>query len=320
MKLRKAVEYILEKHNVPSGYWDRFLENGAQYYRQAEAEREAQAKKAAEEKHRHDTTLRTYTPDDGEKQILAGIHSLRKLHGLEKKRAMLKNEIAALQQRKAQALAELSGASKPVTAQWQKEKSWAAWGGIADAIAGPAAGVMTALQVQQDNQRIREQNIAMLEAASYLEGVRRKQAESIQKRVDHLVEEIRKLEDILDKLTLKVVLPTPGTKDIASGTTLKNGQFVQTESGVLQVSADVKCLVPKEMLPAANMVVDGAIHGKVFLRDQFVEDIYFILPRDGIRIDGQSVNVHSLCTRALPVKAEYRLELGDDSNLWVMEK
>lgn len=76
----------------------------------------------------------------------------------------------------------------------------------------------------------------------------------------------------------------------------------------------------KEMLPTANMVVDGTIHAKVFLQDQFVEDIYFVLPRDGISIEGKDTNIHSLCTTALPVQATYRLEWGTDSNLWVMEE
>ena len=320
MKLQKAVQYILEKHDVPSEYQDKFLKNGAMYYMKAEAELEAEAKKEAMKKQKHDTTLVIYTPTDEEKQLLDGIHFLRKLHGLEKKRAMIKNKISALEQSRNRAYAKLNGESTPVSANLQKEKSWATWGGIADAIAGPAAGVMTALNIQQQNQKIREQNLAMLDAAAYLDGVRRKNAEETRNLIKSLSKDIQKLKDIVDKLSLKIVLSAPETKDIINCMALDNVKFNKTKSGILNVSANVKCVMQKEILPAANMVVDGTIHARVFLQDQFVEDIYFILPCDGISIEGKNVKIHSLCTTALPVKANYRLELGADSNLWVMEE
>lgn len=40
----------------------------------------------------------------------------------------------------------------------EKEKNWAILGGLADGIAGPAAGVVTAANAMQDNVRIREEN------------------------------------------------------------------------------------------------------------------------------------------------------------------
>jgi len=45
----------------------------------------------------------------------------------------------------------------------EKEKDWAVLGGIADGIAGPAAGIVTAANAMQDNVRIRAENAARRE-------------------------------------------------------------------------------------------------------------------------------------------------------------
>lgn len=47
----------------------------------------------------------------------------------------------------------------------EKEKDWAILGGIADGLAGPGAGIATAIGTMQENQQIRERNAAHREAA-----------------------------------------------------------------------------------------------------------------------------------------------------------
>ena len=233
---------------------------------------------------------------------------------------MLKNELSALEQERTRLRAALKDESQPVSVNFQKEKSWAAWGGVANAIAGPAAGVMTALQVQQQNAKAKEQNWAMLEAASYVNAARKKREEQIEARLSTLYSRIRSTENELDKLSLKIVLPSPTSADIQNCLKLKNNTFTKTESGILDISATVHCIIPKDNLPAPNMVADGSVHAKVFLEEQFVEDIYFVLPRDGISLHGEGSTVHSFCTTALPVEGNYQLKLSDNSNLWIMEK
>ena len=233
---------------------------------------------------------------------------------------MLKNELSALEQERTRLRAALKDESQPVSVNFQKEKSWAAWGGVADAIAGPAAGVMTALQVQQQNAKAKEQNWAMLEAASYINAARKKREEQIEARLSTLYSRIRSTENELDKLSLKIILPNPGSAEIQNCLKLKNAEFTKTESGILNITATAHCVIPKENLPDSDFVADGAVHAKVYLEDTFVEDVYFVLPRGGISVHGNGSTVHSLCTTALPVEGNYQLKIGDASNLWIMEK
>lgn len=83
------------------------------------------------------------------------------LIGREKRIAMLTAEREALLQ-KADTLK--NGAKAVMSASQQKEKDWAVHGGIANGIAGPAAGVATAINIQAQNAQIRAQNKANLQA------------------------------------------------------------------------------------------------------------------------------------------------------------
>lgn len=75
------------------------------------------------------------------------------------------NQIRELQQEKRQLQAELDKTSKDMEtivrgtyALQQNEKDWAVHGGIASGIAGPIAGIATAMNVQNENAQIRAYN------------------------------------------------------------------------------------------------------------------------------------------------------------------
>lgn len=316
LKLQKAVQMILDRHRIPPEIGKLHLNRGEEYYRLAEEEIRAEARRQAEA----DSTLTRYTPAEAEKRLLEGIHQVRKLHGLQKREHMLRNQIAGLEAERNAIYESLNGSDNQPRFTYTKEKNWATWGGIADGLAGPAAGVATALKVQQDNERIREQNKVFMQANAMLDAMARQHREKMLAKCAELREQQKKLEDELETLQLKVVFDQPESEEIADCLSLKGATFEKTESGILSVSAKVSCVIPPERKPIPQLVVDGSIHARVYTGDRFVEDIYFILPGNGISAAGSSCQVHSLCTTALPVEGEYRLELGEDSSLWLMER
>ena len=87
----------------------------------------------------------------------------------------------------------------------------------------------------------------------------------------------------------------------------------------IKICAQIQCTVPQEYKPTDQRVVDGTIHAKVYTDSAFVGDVYFVLPRAGISPDGEAKTLHTLCTRALPNNGNDRIELGEESNLWLME-
>ena len=99
--------------------------------------------------------------ENSQKEEYTELNRYAKYYGRDKKIAILTDRMNALLN-KANSLNE--GADMLARSTQQQETSWAIMGGIADGIAGPGAGVATALNVQAKNAQIRAQNQANMTA------------------------------------------------------------------------------------------------------------------------------------------------------------
>ena len=112
------------------------------YYRISAPKRAAQEKK--QKKISEQSTL------ESEQRTLAHTEGLEKYHKMDVDEARKYQEgIAAMRQ---------LGSIMQKSVYQERELDWAVLGGLAEGIAGPVAGIVTAANVMQDNARIREKN------------------------------------------------------------------------------------------------------------------------------------------------------------------
>lgn len=202
--------------------------------------------------------------------------------------------------------------------QQQKESDWAIIGGIAEGIAGPAAGLIAATNTMANNAKIREQNAAV-----------RKTSMEIMSGVPGLLGDICSLEkereqirQQLCKAQNKVVLSKPSAKVIWENIKLGKATVTKKTSGVLAVALPIKFkeAFVLDVPDGVNMVVDGTIKGEVWFEDKIVGDVLFPLPLYGIPSNmTEEITLDGMCGRSVEFDGEYTVKIADDQNLWIME-
>ena len=127
---------------IAAGIWTHYIKNVAPKRAAQEKERVAQEKKQKK--------LSEQAHLENKQKTLAHMEGLEKYHKMDVDEAREYQEgIAAMRQ---------LGVIVQNSVYQEKESDWAVLGGIADGIAGPAAGIATAVNVMQDNARIRAEN------------------------------------------------------------------------------------------------------------------------------------------------------------------
>lgn len=227
--------------------------------------------------------------------------------GREKRITMLTAERAALLQ-KADTLK--SGAKAVMNASQQKEKDWAVHGGIANGIAGPAAGAVTALNIQAQNAQIRAQNKANLQAYAPMIMTSYKGAASYESQARGIAETI---ENAKTKLL---------AKDDAQ-TCLKRLAFTDTkvdvsETGTCTVTTNVALTEPFAIFEDVKAVIDGTVITKIYDEEILVGTAALVLPSRGIGYYHNPYPLKGMCLYCGEKDRNYRVEFAA-VNLWAME-
>jgi len=268
--------------------------------------------------------MRTPRPAKGTKEEMTFIQRARALEtctGVEKRKKMLTDLISDYNA-KIKAIREGEEAMKTLGLiymdQQKKESSWAIMGGIAEGIAGSAAGVAAAINTMEENAKIREYNEGMrrasrdvLSGAAQLSGSRYE-----------LEEELNRLKKQHAEAEEKICLKSPNSKEIWSNIRIGSAYVVKNESGVLTAEVtitqkkDFALNVPEQV----QMVVDGTLTGTVFSGETNVGKICFPLPIYGFPINtGSRITLDGICTNTIEKGENFTVELDGTQNLWVME-
>jgi len=227
--------------------------------------------------------------------------------GKEKMRIMLSDSISTLKG-KVDQLADTAVASAPIL---EKEHNWAAWGGFANGLAGPAAGVAVALDAQIDNIRIREQNQQMLkdswEYRNYLTT-----------EAARLLREANWEQEILDSLAEKLLDDKISSSDVFSLLdTPKNVNVEVSETGAFRVTASIEAKQPIRIFGDVAAIVDGTILAHVYEDNLHIGTATMVLPKRGVPSFGVVPLIGIGLTGANPDKKQtVRFEAG---HLWLIE-
>ena len=200
------------------------------------------------------------------------------------------------------------GANAVMKASQQKEHDWALLGGIADGIAGPGAGVATALDYQAKNEQIRAQNKANLQAMAPVMMTSYSGALDHERRADRLQEEI---ENTKTKLL--------GKEDAAAS--LSYLSFDQTEveiseTGTCTVTTTASMKKPLYIFDDVKAVVDGTVLAKIYDGKELVGVAKMVLPPYGIE---KKETLKGVCLFCGEAGKHYTAEFAA-VNLWTMER
>ena len=173
------------------------------------------------------------------------------LSGREKRKAMYKDEIELLRN---QATASSKSADNLMRAGYQKESDWAIMGGIANGIAGPAAGVVAALDTQAHNASIRAQNQAYVNGAMPAFMNLTGSAQSMRSQADSLE---KKMNETDEKL-----ISDCQEQDVFNLLSFKDTVVMVSETGAVRVNTTVQA---KKKLKIGNFpaVIDGTINAHI---------------------------------------------------------
>ena len=230
--------------------------------------------------------------------------------GREKRIAMLSDE-----RKKYMEAAETlrSGASALLLASQFKEKEgdWAIMGGAASALAGPAAGMATAVSAQaktaQENAQIRVQNQRNRElfapvAATSFSGATQKEAAAKQ-----LAEEI-------EATKMKLVA------DDSQKACFERLRFEETKVSVSRTgTCTVKTIIsvdPFMIFDDVPAVIDGTIFAEIYDGDELLGTAQLVLPVYGVKTVAKVTGMALFCGHA---GGSYRVEFSSRC-LWAMEE
>lgn len=202
--------------------------------------------------------------------------------------------------------------------QQQKESSWAIVGGIAEGIAGPAAGIMAAANTMENNRKILEYNLSVRKASmDIMSGIPNVAGDRIK-----LEEEREKVKEALKSVETKVVLSQPTGKEIWQNIEVGKATVKKNPSGVLAVSLPISLKEPfvLDVPDDVCMVVDGVLRAEVWFEDKRVDSVFFPLPMYGIPTNMTAeIILDGMCGRSVEFDGEYTVKIADTQNLWIME-
>ncbi len=265
----------------------------------ADAEHNAQAANA----NTNGTSL--YEKRIEELNLLAESMRYYGITGREKRIKMLQDMIAVAQEKVKEAEMRARQAQHTML---QKEHDWATHGGIASAIAGPAAGVATAWDIQMKNAQIREYNAQMAPYVAMVSSSYTKDANGYRQSIVHFQNDIER--------TKVALISEDDTQKVFSNLQISNIKTEVTSTGAVVVSAafcaDKEYRIFENELPA----IDGCVKASIWENGQNVGAAYFVLPVQGIT---EQVELTSVCTRTTNPNGQYRIEM-EPVQLWAIER
>lgn len=331
-KIQQMAKKILDENRVPETAQEWYINHAAQFFDKgmAAVQGEVNAWK---------TTLHTADLDEEAAAFLSSASRVKTLYGAQKRQFLLQTKLDALSERHA----ALTGAK--YTPVLEKEKNWATHGGIASGLAGPGAGIATALNTMQENEKIKERNALQREAVSAVNTYFQAHANSVWDQISGVRKELAALPDkiVLDNISTAELLgayqiSVRVIEKISTGNDLQSREKNQRGMWIYFTIRQVRSLnldIPK----SAQIVLDGSIVGKVFTAKEQKHsicpvdaevaefaaplDIYGIPYYNNLSDDqkGRVYEVKALCDHFYgDVNTAYVCRLASKQNLWLMER
>lgn len=193
----------------------------------------------------------------------------------------------------------------------EKERNWGGWGGIADGLVGPGAGIATALNTQSQNAQIRDQNSAKLNAYLAYSTLAVMDAADVKRKADYE-------QRILDSLPEKLVYDPNSSQEIFDLLRFQCVKVEVSETGAFRITASVQAKQSPKIFGDVSAVIDGYVQALVYEDDQHIGTAKLVFPKHGVySLSGEPIMGIGLSGAHMNKKQTVRFEPGD---LWMIEK
>jgi hypothetical protein len=240
-----------------------------------------------------------------ELEVLAGAMKYYGLRGREKRIAMLQDMHAEARKKKKDA--EFMQRYSQQT-MLKKEHDWAVHGGIASGIAGPAAGIVTAMQIEAKNAAIREYNAQMAPYAAFV-------SQSYSNTAKGYEDMMTRYSADMEKTKIKLISEDPMQK-VYQQLTISNMAYAISETGAVVVEADFDIDSNYRIFEEVEPTIDGVVAARLMENGVHAGTAYFVFPVDGVH---KKVRLASICTKTTKSDAAYTVEY-QPVDLWAIEK
>ncbi len=324
-KIKMIADAILEANNIPAEHYHVYdsPEMLKKYLKQGrdmtlDEETRLAKEKAEAAKIPHDARLR-----DKEKQVIEFQESLKNAYGHEKRRLYIEPALKTVtdQINSFRKMKEFEGKMADYSRKIgnkNTERSWAVMGGIAEGLAGPAAGVAAAANTMRKNEEARQRKQDWYDIADQFE--RDSMRSRDWDRIFALEEKQREMQKELDQVKLRVVFDEIDRDTIAKSLeVLEEDVHARHNESPLEISVRIKNhFKPKNVPENASFMVDGTYVCEVYAGKMLVDSIILPLPKDGIPCGGEDVAT-GLCGKYATNQEPYTIKLKPNK-LWVMEQ
>lgn len=196
----------------------------------------------------------------------------------------------------------------------QREGDWAVMGGIADALAGPGAGVATAMDIQSRNAQIRAHNQQASQYTSMLinQVWNQKYDELKHKRSPE------EIENEISKINEKLLADT-AADEVLKLVSFTNKKVKISDTGAFVVTAYAKLKKPTYIYGDVAAAVDGTIIAHVFEDDTEIGKVNMVIPYEGVNSSEHSVKIQGMGFSGVHRDKKQTVKFTAEK-LWLIEK
>ena len=232
------------------------------------------------------------------------------LHGREKNLAILADKYRIAKQKMDECEDALRTLQNNGGSLFQKESSWSVAGGIADALAGPAAGVATAIDVQKKNADIRAYNKSV---ASNL-GIALAYSE---REFNRWKWDVNVYNNLYTKAKTLLI-----DEDMSKESCFKKLKFDKLDIGISDVgTAEISVHInvdPFTIFDDREAVIDGSLIAHIFDGDTKVGEALMVFPYYDYGMRRKGCDVSGMALFCCQKDKKYRVEFSPN-DLWAIE-
>lgn len=197
----------------------------------------------------------------------------------------------------------------------EQEHDWAVMGGLANGLAGPGAGIATAVNAQIENAQIRARNSQLLHETADIRGqmilTGAKQRNALQASCSEIIDRIN--------ATKTKLIGKDSPEACLKALHFENTKIAVSKTGTCTVDAKVGLKRSEYYIFGdVKATIDGTIQGEIYDGNKKIGTANLVLPLDGVP-NANMIAIKGICLFCGQPGKKYTVKFNAE-NLWAMEQ